>query len=163
MLAIVVSGLGLVAFEQFADGPATTWIRGEGVADPPPGPFESDATWTDLGPTGGVARDRDAGQGPALAAMSRRSWRRSTRTTRSLVADLTRRYTALHAMGPGVWNQAIRTPSTPVATGAGRPTSRSSYCFGPPTCSTVPLVAGSEWSVKGNRVVLVKLDPTGHN
>lgn len=159
VFVIVVAGLVAVGYEQVAGGSYATWVRGEGVGDPPPGAFESDKVWTDWARRS-VSLSLEFQASSLLKGDEKGYLAAADPDNAALVADLGNRFEVLHAMAPGVWKQAITGGFAANGSRRWRADIRTSYCFGPPTCSTVQLVASSEWGVKGNRVVLTKLGTT---
>ena len=75
-----------------------------------------------------------------------------------LVAEHKRRFAVLRAMGPGVWLQSVTGSLTSKGTRSWGADIKISYCFGDDGCRAVQMVVASEWAVKRDRLVMVKLD-----
>src|SRR5690606_3338570 len=77
-----------------------------------------------------------------------------------LLGDLARRYKTLTAMRPGVWSQSMSGSFTSTGTRRWKVDIKTSYCFGEPDCRPIQLLAGSEWAVSANRLVLTEFEAT---
>lgn len=159
LLVMVVSGAGFFAFQHFAGPPTATWVRGALAADPPPGAADSSQIWTDWARRS--ASQAIQLQGQALLAGDEKTFLAVIDPDNSnLVGDLTRRYQTLHAMGLGVWTQTMSGAFVASGSRHWRVDIKTTYCFGDPDCRPIQLLAGSEWGVRDNRIVLTRLEAT---
>jgi hypothetical protein len=75
----------------------------------------------------------------------------------ALVADQTRRYKALHAMGLGQWTEAVTGSVTENGARSWSADIKISYCFGTKTCEPVQIVEASEWTLQNDHIALAKV------
>jgi len=82
-------------------------------------------------------------------------------TNKTLVADLTRRFAALRAMGPGVWQQTLSGGLTVTGGRSWSADIRISYCFGDANCRPSTVIEEGFWEYKSDRLMMTKLVPAG--
>jgi hypothetical protein len=74
-----------------------------------------------------------------------------------LVSTYHRLYRNLHAMGLGVFTEAVTGGLTPDGTRSWHTDVAITYCFGTSSCRTVALPVGTAWQFKNDRLLLVDL------
>jgi hypothetical protein len=80
-----------------------------------------------------------------------------------LMAEHKRRFSVLHAMGPGVWSQAVSGSLRGRDSRTWDAIVKISYCFGGVTCRAVPMTVVTQWRFKDDRLLLVRLDQSTSN
>lgn len=154
---------GLVGYADYAGALDTqaAWKPGaqDVVASPPPAQNAPASEWSSWARRS--VGDEVADQAKALLAGNEAGFLAVVDPTNAaLVAEHKRRFKVLHAMGPGVWTQAVTGSLRTHDSRSWTADIKIGYCFGAATCSSVQLVVSSEWAYKNDRLVMVDLKPS---
>jgi hypothetical protein len=133
-----------------------SWRPGASATQTPPSANAAPSVWIDWARR--TVEDKVTSQAAALLAGDEGGFLAPVDPANSkLVAEHKRRFTALRAMGLGAWTESVSGALTSTGARSWTTEVKITYCFGDPTCRTVPLPVGTSWSFKNDQLVMVAL------